>query len=81
MIITTGFGFKNSGLKEKNKLIENAGISRNHNFVNTVWKILIKIDTCRTRNRHIHMLITTGSNFKNSGLKKNNEIEENAGKW
>src|ERR1700728_1883246 len=47
---------------------------RNHNFENTVWIILIKNTTCRTRNRHSNMIITTGSGFKNSGLKENSEI-------
>jgi hypothetical protein len=53
---------------------------RNHNFKNTVWIILIKNTICEARNWHSHIIITTGSGFKNSGLKENGEIEENAGK-
>ena len=54
---------------------------KNHNFKNIVWIILIKNTICWARNGHSHTIITTGSGLKNSGLKENNEIEENAGKW
>jgi hypothetical protein len=49
--------------------------SRYHNFGNTMYIILFKDANCQTQNRHSHMLITTGSDFKNSSLNKNNKID------
>jgi len=48
---------------------------KNHNFKNIIWIILIKNTICWARNRHSNMIIATGSGFKNSGLKENNEID------